>query len=161
MQIDASPFNTCRSIPLEMPPFMSDNAPPSHSKLRLLAFDAGDLAVLSAHLENAEIARAEMAFLPRERRFAFVASRPGTEGVETGVHFDHVLAASHIGFETCLQEDMLQLLSISFSAQDAPAGHVLLVFSCGKVIRLDVECLEACLRDMDFAQTGDADAAVA
>ena len=140
---------------------MSESAPPPPEKLRLLAFDAGDLAVLSAHLENAEISRAGMAFLPRERRFAFVTSRPGADIFETGVHFDHVLKASHIGFDTCLPEDTLQLLSISFSADDAPAGHVLLVFSCGNVIRLDVECLEASLRDMDMAQTGEADAAVA
>ena len=140
---------------------MQNSDLPTPAKLRLLAFDAGDLAVLSAHLENAGIARANMAFLPGERRFAFVASRRDAPRFETGVHFDHVRAAAHIGFDNCPETDALELLGLSFSADDTPAGHVLMVFSCGKVIRLDVECLEASLRDMDMAQTGDADAAVA
>ena len=42
----------------------------------------------------------------------------------------------------------LTLLSISFQETDPPAGQIFLTFAENVVIRLDVECLEAQLRDL-------------
>lgn len=43
--------------------------------MKLIALDGEDLAVLSAHLQDAVITVGDMAYLPRERRFALLANR--------------------------------------------------------------------------------------
>jgi hypothetical protein len=43
--------------------------------VKLIALDGEDLAVLSAHLQDAVITVGDMAYLPRERRFALLANR--------------------------------------------------------------------------------------
>ena len=43
--------------------------------LKLIALDADDLAVISAHLQDAVMKVGDLAFLPREKRFAAVANR--------------------------------------------------------------------------------------
>jgi hypothetical protein len=42
----------------------------------------------------------------------------------------------------------MNLLAIGFEAVDAPGGHVTLVFSGGAAVRLQVECIEAQMRDL-------------
>lgn len=44
-------------------------------KLKLIALDAEDLAVVSAHLQDAVLKVADMAYLPREKRFAMLVNR--------------------------------------------------------------------------------------
>ena len=44
-------------------------------ELKLIAFDADDLAVISAHLQDAVLKVGDIAYLPRERRFAAVGNR--------------------------------------------------------------------------------------
>ena len=46
------------------------STPPDKSTLKLIALDADDLKVMSAHLQDAVLKIADMAFVPRERRFA-------------------------------------------------------------------------------------------
>ena len=43
---------------------------------------------------------------------------------------------------------MLSLLAIQFEAGEAPSGTVTLTFSGGVIIQLEVECVEAELRDL-------------
>ena len=43
--------------------------------LKLIALDAEDLKVISAHLQDAVLKVGDMAFVPRERRFAAVLNR--------------------------------------------------------------------------------------
>ena len=43
---------------------------------------------------------------------------------------------------------MLNLLAVEFVETDAPAGVVILTFSGGAALRLEVECLEAELADL-------------
>ena len=45
------------------------------AELKLIAFDADDLAVISAHLQDAVLKVGDIAYLPRERRFAAVGNR--------------------------------------------------------------------------------------
>jgi Protein of unknown function (DUF2948) len=42
----------------------------------------------------------------------------------------------------------LNLLAITFEAGEAPAGCVTLQFSGGTAIRLDVDCIEAQMKDL-------------
>jgi hypothetical protein len=124
--------------------------------LRLIALDEEDLAVISANLQDSVIRVGNMTYLPRAKRFAFVADRfdwlccagGRNERCQTGLHFERVLKVAHIGFDQAKADTHLNLLSIVFNPTDAPAGQVTLIFSGGAAIRLDVECLEAQIRDL-------------
>ena len=132
---------------------MVDQQPPP---LRLVARDEEDLAVLSAHMQDAVVRVVDMAYQPKARRFALVGSRfdwlaaeaGRMERCQTGLHFDGVLRASTTGFDPASRDMALNLLSIEFVAGDAPAGEVLVTFSGGAAARLAVECLDAQLRDL-------------
>jgi len=125
-------------------------------RLRLLAQDEEDLAVLSAHMQDALVRVADMTFLPKTGVFAMVGSRfdwvaagrGHRQRCQVGLHFDRVLKASRKGFDAAGPEDVLNLLSMTFTVSDAPAGVVDLVFSGGAAVRLEVECLEGQLRDL-------------
>ena len=125
-------------------------------RLRLLAQDEEDLSVLSAHMQDALVRVADMTFLPKTNVFALVGSRfdwvtasqGRLERSQVGLHFDRVLKASRKGFETARPDDVLNLLSMTFTVTDAPAGVIDLVFSGGAAVRLEVECLEGQLRDL-------------
>jgi hypothetical protein len=136
--------------------------------LKLIALDEEDLAVLSAHLQDAVMRVADIAYLKTERRFAAVANRFDWErgslnGVEPrrrkdahvrkrcGLRFERVLGAQVTGFDLKAKDAILSLLAIGFEPDDPPAGHILLVFSGGAAIRLHVECIEAELKDLGAA----------
>ena len=129
-----------------------DKVPP----LRLLALDEDDLEILSANMQDALIPVPEIAYLPAERRFALAGKRfdwvkaaaGGCERCAVGLHFERVLGVARTGFAQTEVERVLNLLAIAFAPTEAPAGHVLLTFSGGAAIRLNVECLEAQMRDL-------------
>jgi hypothetical protein len=129
----------------------------SHDPLKLLALDSEDLAIVSAHLQDAQLSVGDLVYLPKEKRFAFAADRFDWEAAateqacqrrRTAVHFDGVTAVRSRGFDLAQRERQLSLLAVAFEAMDAPRGAVLLHFDGGACIRLDVECLEAALKDL-------------
>ncbi|MDB5571368.1 MAG: hypothetical protein JWN93_2551 [Hyphomicrobiales bacterium] len=126
-------------------------------RLRLIAMDDEDLAVVSCHMQDALVRVGDMAYLPNVRRFALVAARfdwcasvqsGRTERARTGLHFEGVTRAARTGFDPALPDAVLNVLSIAFEPTQAPAGVVKIVFSGGAALRLEVECLEAQLHDM-------------
>jgi hypothetical protein len=127
--------------------------------LKLVALDADDLAVISAHLQDAVLKVSDLAYLPRERRFALVARRfdwetPTREGPQrrlAGLHFDRVLSARTRGLDRADQGAVLSLLAVTFEPGEAPSGAVTLVFAGGGAVRLEVECIEAQMRDLGAA----------
>jgi hypothetical protein len=136
------------------------------SQLKLIVFDQEDLSVLSAHLQDAVLKVGDMTYLPAEKRFAAVlrrfdwqaalagaegsAPRPSYQRRQTAVRFERVLAAKVSGLDLKRKSDVLSLLAIEFrqARPDDPAGSVTLVFSGGGAIRLEVECIEAELKDL-------------
>ena len=124
--------------------------------LRLIALDADDLSVISANLQDAVVRVADMAFLPKEKRFALLGSRfnwaaPDSGPMErrsVGLHFDQVLRAAFVGFDRDDQAGVLNLLSIGFDPGEAPGGAICLTFSAGASIKLEVECVDAQMRDI-------------
>ena len=124
--------------------------------LRLIALDSEDLAIMSAHLQDALVKVGDMIYLPHSKRFAAVAARfdwiAETEGkkerCETGFHFERVLKVTRNGISQDDPAQRLLLLSVTFEATDEPAGHVTLTFSGGGAVRLEVECLEAQVQDL-------------
>ena len=127
--------------------------------LRLIALEPQDLDALSCNLQDAVVRVADLAFLPAQRRFALLASRfdwvaaehGSMERCRAGVHFDNVTRVASTGFDRSNREGVLNLLSIAFHAGhdgEAPAGTIELVFSGGAAIRLEVECVDAQMRDL-------------
>ncbi len=131
--------------------------------LKLIALDADDLAVISAHMQDAVLHVGDMAYLKREMRFAIVANRfdwleasqaSGEGRFErraTGLRFERVLDAQIQGIDLTRKNDCLALLAISFETVEAPAGYVTLHFSGSGAVRLHVECIEAELKDLGIA----------
>jgi hypothetical protein len=133
--------------------------------LKLLAVDQEDLKVLSACMQDAVLKIGDMAWLPKENRFALVANRfvweqaireaKGFERRRTGLQIARVKSAktSHIDREA--KDAVLSLLAITFEEADTPSGTVSLHFSGGGAIALDVECLEVSLSDLGGAWSTD------
>ncbi|HUI21165.1 MAG TPA: DUF2948 family protein [Methylocella sp.] len=128
---------------------------------RLIAFDAEDLAVIAANLQDAVVRVGEMAYFPRSKQFAMVAARfdwigsvtkkigqSCCERCRTGLHFGRVLKVSSMGFDNKDKSLFLNLLHINFKETEPPAGYVEFVFSADRALRLYVECLEAELLDL-------------
>jgi hypothetical protein len=131
------------------------------SELKLIALDAEDLSVLSAHLQDAVLRIADVAYLPRENRFAAIANRfdwltaaDGKTGSgayarrRAAMRFERVLGAQLQGIDLANKSAVLALLAISFEPAEAPEGYVTLHFADGAAIRLHVECIEAELKDL-------------
>ena len=132
---------------------MAGNEP---RELRLMARDPDDLAVVSAHMQDAVVRVGDITFLPKQRRFALVAARFDWLSAEArrmerryvGLHFDHVSRVTRAGIDQTKPDGVLNLLSLSFAPGEAPGGVVTLTFSGGGAIRLEVECVEARMRDL-------------
>jgi hypothetical protein len=130
---------------------MSD---PAAEPLKLIALDADDLSVISAHLQDAVLKRGDIVWLPGEKRFALALRRFDWEGAAQGqkrrrlsaLHFERVTAARST--KIAAGDAVLSLLAVTFTQSDDPAGQVTLHFSDGAAIRLDVECIEAQMKDL-------------
>jgi hypothetical protein len=132
------------------------------TSLKLIALDGEDLQVLSAHLQDAVLKVGDLAYLPGSKRFVAVANRfdwvsalqgggrqPGAYARrQTGLRFERVMAAQLHGIDLAAKDSVLSLLAIRFDPRDAPAGDITLFFADGGAIRLQVECIEAELRDL-------------
>jgi len=130
--------------------------------LKLLAMDDEDLAVLSAHVQDAVLKVADLVNLPKERRFALGMNRfiwekadgrrPSFERRRAALTFDRVLSVQTSHIRRDRPEAVLELLAIGFEpGAEAPAGNVILYFAGGGAIRLAVECIEARLADLGTA----------
>ena len=125
--------------------------------LKLIAFDAEDLAVMSAHMQDAVVRAADLTFLPREKRFAFVAERYNWDvelkehkhhRCSTGFHFEGVRAVRSRNLPQDKSQCFLNLLAVTFEFAEAPAGMVMLHFSDSIDICLEVDYLEAAMQDI-------------
>ena len=137
---------------------MSDIATP----LKLCAFDEEDLAVLSAHTQDAVLKVGDMVYLPQEGRFALAMNRFIWEKAADGkrkayerrrsvLSFDRVRTVRTSRIERKRPDAVLELLAVSFETADTPAGNVTLVFAGGGAVQLDVEVIEARLADLGAA----------
>ena len=135
---------------------------PCTDELKLVALDKDDIAVVSAHVQDALVKVADIFWRPREHRFvmalnrfdwmAAVDAKPAANAnyrrCRTALRFERVLACQCRNFAQSDKDARLNLLAVEFAENDSPAGVVLLTFSGGGVIRLEVECLEAELADL-------------
>lgn len=122
--------------------------------LRLVAFDAADLEPISAALQDAvaqlgdfQFSRREQAFTIAFNRFCWEAGRRDSR-VRSGLQIGRVSAARSQNIRQGASDAVVNLLSIAFEPSEMPAGTVVLVFSGGGEVRLDVECLDVVMADL-------------
>jgi DUF2948 family protein len=137
------------------------------SPLRLRAVDTIDLAVIAAHLQDAVAQVGDMAYQPRERRFAVMFNRFMWEDVQDAdgagakadahapyrrvravLHFDGVLKVKSQGLRLDRKEAVANILTLAFEPSDDVAGSITMTFAGGGAIKLEVECLDAWLSDV-------------
>lgn len=126
--------------------------------LKLLALDEEDLQVVSSQLQDAVVRVGDMTYLPSQKRFAAVLNRFDWQSADgdgeryrrlrTALRFDRVLGARHKDLNPDNKDRVLSLLAIAFEPGEAPGGKVILFFSGDVTVQLNVECIEAEMRDL-------------
>jgi hypothetical protein len=137
------------------------------AQLKLIALDADDLAVISAHVQDARVQTADFVWRQGEKRLVVGMSRLDWEQTMAGeaeprrliaaLRFDRVLACKSRNIDLEAPETVLELVGIEFHPGEAPSGSAVLIFSQGRALRLDVECLECELADLGTDDLGTSD----
>ena len=137
------------------------------AQLKLIALDPDDLAVISAHVQDARVQTSDIVWRQGEKRLVVGMNRLDWEqtlAAETAprrliaaLRFDRVLACKSRNIDLEAPEAALDLLGIEFHPGEAPGGSALLLFSHGGALRLDVECLECELTDLGVDDLGASD----
>jgi len=125
---------------------------------KLIALDADDLAVISAHVQAAAVDVADIIWRQSEKRLVVgmkrldwdqtIAGEVAPRRLVSALRFDRVLACKSRDIDLEASETALELLGIEFHPGEAPGGSAVLMFADGGALRLDVECLEVELADL-------------
>jgi hypothetical protein len=131
--------------------------------LKLVALDKDDVAIISAHLQDAVTKVADIVWRPGEKRLvlglnrfdweAAGSSEPCYRRRRTALRFDRALSLKCRHLSPKDKDAVLNLLAVEFDENDSPAGTIILTFSGGAALRLEVECLEVELVDLGPAWT--------
>jgi hypothetical protein len=126
--------------------------------VKFVALDKDDLAVVSTHLQDAEVRVADVRWRPQEKRLvlavdrfdwpAATATAPEFRRCRSALRFERVLACKCRHVDPAGKDGVLTLLAVEFEETDPPAGTVTLIFSGGPALRIEVECLEVELVDL-------------
>jgi hypothetical protein len=133
----------------------------------LTALDAEDLAVVSAHVQDARVQISDIIWRQGEKRLVVGMNRLDWEQTLAGetsprrliaaLRFDRVLSCQSRNIDLQAPEAVLELVGIEFHPGEAPGGGAVLMFSRGEALRLDVECLERELSDLGEDDIGASD----
>ena len=126
--------------------------------LKLVALDKDDLAIVSAHLQDAVVKVEEIVWQPDRHRLvvglnrfdweAASAETPAWQRRRSALRFDRVLSFKSRNVAPADKDKVLNLLALDFTETDAPAGVVTISFSGDVALRLDVECVESEVVDL-------------
>jgi len=142
-----------------------------NAPLKLIALDADDLAVISAHVQDARVQAFDIIWRQHEKRLVIGMNRLDWEQTLAGktsprrlvaaLRFDRVLACKSRNIDLLAAGTALDLVGIEFHPGEPPGGSALLLFDRGAALRLDVECLECELTDLGADDLGTGDAGTA
>mgnify|MGYP001050647731 CR=1 FL=1 len=128
------------------------------SRRKLVALDDDDLAVISAHVQDAAVVAGDILWRQAENRLVIAMRRIDCEDIIAGdcvprrlisaLRFDRVLSCRSRAIDMAASDLPLTLLGIEFYRGKKPGGEVMLLFASGGVLRLEVECLECELADL-------------
>ncbi len=138
--------------------------------LHLVAREAGDLAVISALVQDAVFPITEMRWQKGQRRFALLVNRfrwedrdaaergkRGYERVQSLLVVDEALSVQTQGIDRSDGDMVLSLMSVAFEPGDDGTGRLVLVLAGDGAVALHVEALEVTLKDVTrpyLAQSG-------
>jgi hypothetical protein len=127
-------------------------------ELKFLVVDADDLAVVSAHLQDAVLKVSDVLWRPQEKRLVLALNRFDWESAQrdhpefrrrrSALRFERVLSCKCRHVDPAGKDAVLNLLAVEFTPSEAPSGVVTMTFSGDAALRLEVECLEAELVDL-------------
>jgi hypothetical protein len=131
---------------------------------KLIALDADDLAVISAHVQDAAVRVGDIIWRQSEKRLVVGMRRLDWDQTISGevtprrlvaaLRFDRVQACKSRDIDLDAPGAALELLGIEFHPGEAPGGSAVLMFADGGALRLDVECLEVELTDLGMDDLG-------
>ena len=129
--------------------------------LRLIAQDSDGLAVIATLLQDAVFPITEMSLVRQKRRFALMLNRfrweyrdaaeqagRAFERVQSLLVFEDVLTVQTQGIDRGDKDMILSLLDITFTPGADGTGVVTLILAGDGAIALQVEALDATLRDV-------------
>ena len=121
--------------------------------LRLLAEDAGDLAVLSAALQDAVAKVGDILYEAKPRRLTIAFNRfrweaGGRQRVRSALQLGGVLQVQTRKLRRERKDAVVELLALTFEPGEAPGGLLTLSFAGGGDLRARVECVDAVLADL-------------
>src|SRR6476646_6588738 len=129
--------------------------------LKFVVLDEEDLEVASTHLQDAVVKVADVHWRPGEKRLIVALNRFDLECARdtnanrdkdlnneyrrrrTALRFERVMSCKCQHVNPASKDDVLNLLAVEFLETEAPSGVIVLSFSGGATLRLEVECLEA------------------
>ena len=125
--------------------------------LHLTAFDAEDLAAVSAQMQDAVLRLGDISWTPSRKSFALLANRfawdhlPEQRRHRAGLRFNYVMGARRHLPVNAAADTVLALLAITFEPagkKNSLSGTITLSFSGGHAIALDVEVIDVQLDDL-------------
>ncbi|PIB24127.1 hypothetical protein BFP76_02485 [Amylibacter kogurei] len=129
--------------------------------IALRAKDGEDLAIISTLVQDAILPITEITWKADENRFGLLLNRfrwedktkaqkqgRDFERVQTVLVFDAVLAVASNGIDLSDKDQVISLLSIDFEADGDGAGSINLILAGDGMIALDVESIQATLKDV-------------
>ena len=126
-------------------------------ELKLKAETAEDLAIIAVFLQDAVVTVGDLAHIPGRRSFAAMFSRYKWEDqvrdhenrrILSGLHFESVLEVHGQNIPQSDGRRPLDLLHIGCEEHGDAAATITLMFANNAAIRLEVECIDAYLRDI-------------
>jgi len=127
-------------------------------KLKLRAFDAADLEVISAATQDALVAIKDIGWFADDKQLALVVNRfrweapVDADGAWSRTHsalvFHQVGEVRHIDMPLGEPDRILELLSLGVESSDADKAVVLLRFAAHRTIRLEAPKLLCHLEDL-------------
>ncbi|MBL4720188.1 MAG: DUF2948 family protein [Alphaproteobacteria bacterium] len=124
--------------------------------IKLRARDAEDLAVVSAMLQDAILPLGDMTYDPDEKSFILALNRfrweqdqqnAQHERVHTGVRFDLVERVRYSGIDMKNRGVFLNILSIDHQLLSENLDNILIYFSGGGCICLEIDAISCLLSD--------------
>lgn len=123
------------------------------TRLRLLAQDADDLAVLSAAMQDAIVKVGDIHFEPRARLLTVGFNRyrweaGGGQRVRSALQLGSVLGVQSRRLRLGAKDAVLEVLALGFEPDASPGGAITISCAGGGDLRASVECIDAVLADV-------------
>ena len=123
------------------------------ARLKLLAQDAEDLAVISAAIQDAVAKVGDIDYEPKARRLTIAFNRYAWEAgggarVRSALQLAGVLKVEARKIRREAPQAVIEILAMTFEPGEAPGGVVTLSCAGGGDLRATVECVDAVLADV-------------